>query len=129
MLNQGGIKKDVYTQPTQILADAQLFYSIPCIVKNDVTSKAVDGRKIVLAGMPLSGNLLDRKTAMGEASADGTTKAPVGVLLNDVDITNGNANGTLLVMGIVDEGKLDSTVVAKLPAEVKKALKLVEFIK
>ena len=129
MLNTGKMVKGNCKQPNLILFDTEVFTTVPCIVKNTVTSATVDGRKIVYAGMPLAGDLTNRATALEEASADGTTKPPVGLLLNDVDVTAGDANGTLLILGSVDLGKVDSTVVAKLPTEVKAALKTIVFVK
>lgn len=129
MLNTGKMVKGNCKQPNQILFDTEVFTTVPCIVKNTVASATVDGRKIVYAGMPLAGDLTNRATALEEASADGTTNPPVGLLLNDVDVTAGDANGTLLILGSVDLGKVDSTVVAKLPTEVKAALKTIVFVK
>ena len=38
------------------------------------------------------------------------------VLLHDVDVTDGNANGTALVFGFVNLNRIDATTVAKLKA-------------
>lgn len=46
----------------------------------------------------------------------------VGVLLHDVDCSDGDANGTLLIFGFVDLNKLDATTAARITAPVKKAL-------
>lgn len=46
----------------------------------------------------------------------------VGILLHDVDCTNGDTNGTLLVFGFVDLNKLDTATAARITAPVIKAL-------
>ena len=51
-----------------------------------------------------------------------TTDAPMGVTLHDVDVTAGNANGSLLIFGFVDMNKLDSAVATLITSTVKAAL-------
>jgi len=43
------------------------------------------------------------------ALTDGSTYAPEGVLLNDVDVTYGSASGSMVIHGFVDLGKLPET--------------------
>ncbi len=52
----------------------------------------------------------------------GTSNA-VGILLHDVDVTNGDANGSLLIWGFVDLNKVDETTVVSISEAVKDALK------
>ena len=60
-----------------------------------------DGKKVVKAGA-----ILDKT---GKIVNDGTA---VGVLLHDVDVTYGNANGTLVIHGNIDGTKLPNKNVA-----------------
>lgn len=58
------------------------------------------------------------------------TDNSVGVLLHDVDVTSGNANGTLLIFGFVDLNKFDAETASLITSEVEDALKgKVTFIK
>lgn len=109
MLNQTGVKKTTYGTPTQILFNVQNQMSVG--VRVDKTySVTRDGRKIVPAGTPLSGDLTARNTAF--VKAVDTTNPATGVLLHDVDVTDGDANGTLLIWGFVDLTKVDTTTAA-----------------
>lgn len=119
MLNQTGIKKTTYGGPVQILFNVQNQVSVGIRV-DDAYSVTRDGRKIVPAGTPLSGDLTARNTAFVQAkdatSAGNDGKTATGVLLHDVDVTDGDANGTLLIWGFVDLTKVDSTTAALITA-------------
>lgn len=110
MFNRPGIKKETLAAPQQILFNVQNQMSVPILVDKTMASVTVDGRKVVKAGTPLSGDLTARGTAF-KAAADATAPA-VGVLLHDVDITDNNANGTLLIWGFVNLDRLDSATAA-----------------
>lgn len=110
MFNRPGIKKETLAAPQQILFNVQNQMSVSVLVDSTMASVTVDGRKVVKAGTPLNGDLATRGTAFN-AAVD--TSAPaVGVLLHDVDITDGNANGTLLIWGFVNLDRLDSATAA-----------------
>ncbi len=119
MLNQTGIKKTTYGEPVQILFNVQNQVSVGIRV-DDAYSVTRDGRKIIPAGTPLSGDLTARNTAFVQAkdatSAGNDGKVATGVLLHDVDVTDGDANGTLLIWGFVDLTKVDSTTAALITA-------------
>ena len=119
MLNQSGIKKTTYGGPVQILFNVQNQMSVGIRV-DDAYSVTRDGRKIVPAGTPLSGDLTARTTAFVKA-VDNTNPA-AGVLLHDVDDTEGDANGTLLIWGSVDLNKVDSATAALITATRKTEL-------
>lgn len=119
MLNKSGIKKTTYGGPVQILFNVQNQMSVGIRV-DDAYSVTRDGRKIVPAGTPLSGDLTARTTAFVKA-VDNTAPA-TGVLLHDVDVTEGDANGTLLIWGFVDLNKVDSTTAALITATRKTEL-------
>lgn len=120
MLNRPGIKKETLAAPQQILFNVQNQMSVSILVDKSMASVTVDGRKVVKAGTPLSGDLTARGTAF-KAAVD--TSAPaVGVLLHDVDITDNNANGTLLIWGFVNLDRLDSATAALITATRKTEL-------
>ena len=66
MLNKSGIKKTTYGGPVQILFNVQNQMSVGIRV-DDAYSVTRDGRKIVPAGTPLSGDLTARTTAFVKA--------------------------------------------------------------
>lgn len=120
MLNRPGIKKETLAAPQQILFNVQNQMSVPILVDKTMASVTVDGRKVVKAGTPLNGDLTARGTAF-KAAAD-TTAPAVGVLLHDVDITDNNANGTLLIWGFVNLDRLDSATAGLITATRKTEL-------
>lgn len=120
MFNRSGIKKETLAAPQQILFNVQNQMSVPILVDKTMASVTVDGRKVVKAGTPLSGDLTARGTAF-KAAADSTAPA-VGVLLHDVDITDNNASGTLLIWGFVNLDRLDSATASKITATRKTEL-------
>lgn len=126
MLGKSGIKKVSGVSTKQILGNVELQYAVGVVVNQSVGVQE-GTRKIAKAGMPLTGDLNTRTTAFTEANADGSDV--VGVLLHDVDVTDGNANATLLLFGFVDLNKIDSTTQGKLVAAVTKALPMIKFIK
>lgn len=107
MLSRSDIIKETAVAPSQILFNVQNQMSIGVIVDKNVGTAGKDGRKIVKAGTPLNGNLTARDTAF--VAAKDASNPAVGVLLHDVDVTNGNANGTLLIWGFVNLDRMDST--------------------
>lgn len=118
MLNRTGIKKETAGAPVQILFNVQNQMSVSVQVAK-AAGVAVDGKTIVKAGTPLTGDLTARGTAFTAAGTDNA----VGVLLHDVDVTNGAANGTLLIWGFVNLDRIDSTTQGKITSGVKTALK------
>lgn len=121
MLNQSGIKKTTGAAPVQILFNVQNQMSVGIkLAKNFSGAVTENGRKIVKAGTPLSGDLTARGTAF-VAAAD--TSAPaVGILLHDVDVTDADANATLLIWGFVNLSRVDSTTASKITANRKTEL-------
>lgn len=133
MLNRSGIKSTTGAAPTQILADVDNQFSVGCIVPSTMQATANDGtRKIVKAGTPLKIDLSNLQTPAAApttdpATASGETASDMNaVLLHDVDVTDGNANGIALVFGFVNLNRVDTTTVAKLKAG---TFGLVTFIK
>lgn len=134
MFNKTGIKKTTGAASVQILFDVQNQVSVSIVV-DDGYSVTRDGRKIVPAGTPLSGNLTARNTAFVKAvdntaeSGASNGKPATGVLLHDVDVTDGDTNGTLLIWGFVDLNKIDATTAALLTATRQGEMPSIKFLK
>lgn len=121
MLNQSGIKKTTGAAPVQILFNVQNQMSVGIkLAKNFTGAVTENGRKIVKAGTPLSGDLTNRGTAF--VAAVDTTAPAVGILLHDVDVTDADANATLLIWGFVNLSRVDSTTASKITANRKTEL-------
>lgn len=94
-------------------------------VQVDDTNVAVnaDGKKILPAGTPVGGvggKVLEDESLLVEKKNDdtvaaGETGAAVdaeGILLEDVDCTHGEGQGTMLIHGFIDISKLPEEIVA-----------------
>ena len=112
MLNRSGITKTTLTATRQILANVELQSSVGCVVPQTL-GVAVGTNKIVKAGTPIKIDLMNIKNPV--AKADGTT-AMNAVLLHDVDVTSGAANGTALIFGFVNVNRVDSDVATAITA-------------
>lgn len=123
MLNRSGIAKTTYASTKQILANVEFQVSVGCIVPQAL-GVAVGTRKIAKAGTPIVINLMNTNTAVTAAGATDVN----AVLLHDVDVTTGNANGTALIFGFVNVNRVDSDVAAKITALTTNSSK-VTFVK
>lgn len=116
MLNKSGVTKTSYAGPRQILANVEMQASVGCVVPQAL-GVAVGSKKIAKAGTPINVDLTNRtadvKTPVGTTGAIITMNA---VLLHDVDVTAGKANGTALIFGFVDLTKVENDVVTKITA-------------
>ena len=119
-MNNSGITATAATAPVQILLSIANQFSLGIVVSN-ATYVTEGGKKLVKAGTPLVGNL-DARTTAFTVGAIGTAASVKGVLLHDVEVTNGNANGTLLIQGFVNTNRIDTATKALLIAEIKTAL-------
>lgn len=108
-----------------LIANDSYLVSLPVVVGNATVSADSNGRKILKAGTPLDGDITKRDTAFTKTAG---TK-PVGVLLHDVDVTDGNANGTLVIAGCVDLLKMDSDVSALYTATITAAMPRIIAVK
>lgn len=99
MLNKSGITKTDYATPKQILADPSLQFSVGCLVPVNIGNTK--------AGTPIHVDLSDINVACKEV--DNTSTFANAVLLHDVDVSNGQTNGTALIFGFVDLNKVDTT--------------------
>ena len=129
MLNQTGVRKETYGNTNQILFAVEHQVSMGVVV-SEALGVAEGTKKVVKAGTPLTGNLNARTTAFTAATAGSPTEASnaVGVLLHDVDVTTGDANGTLLLFGFVNTNRIDATIKAKLTDTVKAAMPMIKFV-
>ena len=123
---RSGVRKETAVNVTQILANTELFHAVGIVVNKNV-GVAEGDKKIAKAGTPLTGNLDARATPFTAANVDGSDVK--GILLHDVDVTDNNANATLLVFGFVNLNRIDSTTQGKLVAAVKEALPMISFMK
>lgn len=124
MLNRSGITKTSYGNLNQILANVELQASVGCLVPQSM-GVDVDGKKIVKAGTPLNIDLTNTSVAVKAPAAaqvdiEGSEIVPMNaVLLHDVDVTNGGANGTALYFGIVNLNRLEADVQTSITAAAK----------
>lgn len=115
MLNRTGITKVTGAAPTQILFNVDNQMSVSIKVSKNVTGTVTEnGRKILKAGTPLNGDLTARGTAFVNAADN--SKPAVGVLLHDVDVTDADANGSLLIWGFVNLSRLSTGATTLLTA-------------
>lgn len=120
------IKQTNYGVAKDILIAPELMFSIPVQVTNTGVSANDNGRKIIKAGTPVGGDtnvLLNRNTVL--AVANGATAQ--GIVLHDVDVTEGQENATMLVAGYVDINKIDTD--ARPSADAQTALTKITFMK
>lgn len=124
MFNRSGITKTTAVTPNQIDAFPRFTVAVGAVI-DDAYYVTRDGKKIVPAGTPLYGDLTARTTAFVKetTSAETSTSNANGILLHDVDVTAGDANGTVMIGGYVNLERLDSTTAALITAAVKTALK------
>lgn len=121
MLNRDKVTKTTYGAARQILANVELQASVGCIVAQAVGVN-VGNKKIAKAGTPIVvnfGNLQTPAVAPTEASGSDPAVPATAVLLHDVDVTSGNANGTALIFGFVNVNRLESDVQSKVTAGTK----------
>lgn len=133
MLNRSDVTKTTMTAPTQILANVGLQSSVGCIV-NRALGVSVGSRKIVKAGTPINIDMmhLQLKCKKVAAAESGGSAVPMNaVLLHDVDVTAGDANGTALVFGFVNVNRVESDVATAIAAAqaIAGASTLITFMK
>lgn len=126
MFNNTGIMKETYGNKKQILFAVEHQVSMGIVV-DTTCGVAENGRKIAKAGTPVTGNLDERTTAFTPAVTSEASNA-VGILLHDVDVTDDDNNGTVLLFGFVNTNRIDETTKAKITAEVKAALPMIKFV-
>ena len=98
------------TMPIEILYNDH-YVGMPIMVASAGVTANSEGKKIVKAGKIYPAN-------------DDTA---TGVLLHDTDVTNGDAPGTIIIHGFIDNAKLIKNGIT-VSSDAVEALKLVEFI-
>lgn len=126
MFNNTGIMKETYGNKNQILFAVEHQVSMGIVV-DTTCGVAENGRKIAKAGTPVTGNLDERTTAFTPAVTTAGASNAVGILLHDVDVTDDDNNGTVLLFGFVNTNRIDETTKAKITTEVKAALPMIKF--
>lgn len=106
MLNQTGIHKVTGAAPVQILFNVQNQMAVSVKVDDAVTYQTIDGRKIVKAGTPLTGDLANRASAFTLGVSAGTK----GVFT--LQITTAFANDEVLTIAGVNYTKKATESVA-----------------
>lgn len=103
-----------YGAPKDILYILDDYTAITVNVSATGVSAGSDGRKIVPAGTVIGGVLADpTKAAVAAAGGSGEgTVAAEGVLMHDVDVTAGDALGTMIIRGVLDGTKLPANITA-----------------
>lgn len=107
------MKQTTYGTDKNILIAPELAHTIGCIVGNSGVSANEEGKKIIKAGTPVGATanvLQERQTVLTVANSAENGANAQGVILHDVDVTEGNANATLVVAGVVDSKKLEITI-------------------
>lgn len=90
------------------------YTAIAVNVSDEGVTAGTDGRKIVPAGTVIGGVLEDPTQAAVAAeggSGEGAVAAE-GVLMHDVDVTDGDALGTMIIRGVLDGTKLPADITA-----------------
>ena len=109
-----------------VLLNQDNAFEIGVQVSNTGVSADANGRKIIKAGTPVGGTvsvLKTRNTVLSVTNTSSNGANAQGVLRHDVDVTNGNANATLIVRGEVDSSKCPT-----IATEAETALKHIIFV-
>ena len=117
-----GIRKDI------VIGVESYYIALPAQVTNTGISADSDGKKILRAGTPISGDITKRDTAFVKASTSNGTSNATAIVLHDVDVTDGANNATIVLAGCIDTLKLDTATKALVTAEVKTALPRIIFV-
>ena len=90
----------------QILIADRNAITLSAIIKDTGITADENGKKIIKAGTPLTGDLLKRQEGFSKGTADTAT----AVLLHNYDVTEGPTNGAIIAQGFVDLDKLDKDI-------------------
>ncbi len=120
------VSKETYNVSKDILLAPHLAFTISAIVGSTGVSNNAEGRKIIPAGTPVGGTtsvLVTRSTVLQVTNTNSNGANAQGVLLHDVDVTNGNTNAQVVIRGVVDSSKCPT-----IDATAKTALTLITFV-
>lgn len=111
-----------------LIANNSYLVTLPARVTNTGITADSEGKKILKAGTPVSGDITKRGTAFVKATtAEGSSNA-TAIVLHDVDVTAGAENATIVLAGCIDTLKLDAATKALITTEVKTALPRLIFV-
>lgn len=111
-----------------LIANNSYLVTLPARVTNTGITADSEGKKILKAGTPVSGDITKRDTAFVKATtAEGSSNA-TAIVLHDVDVTAGAENATIVLAGCIDTLKLDAATKALITTEVKTALPRLIFV-
>lgn len=101
------MKKEAFGTPVQVLGTVANKVAIGAVISADGVTANANGQKIVPAGTPVGGDTsaLTDEQAVLKVSDDAKAQ---GILEHDVDVTAGNADGTLIINGYINENRLPS---------------------
>lgn len=117
------VKKEEYGTDKHILiANNSYMVTLPAVILQQGSIEDIYGKRIIKAGTPLSGNIKKRQLGFKEL---GLEETPSCILLHDVDVTDGDSNGTIVIAGVVDLLKLDEGVVSKIQANETKLPRII----
>lgn len=127
MLNKSGFEVTRYGAVREIIAFGEPV-GYGCVVSSNLGQDEKDGRKIAMAGTPL---YIDFNDFSKPAVKPESGKAMNAVLLHDVDVTKGNANGTAVLFGFINLNRLDDRAVSLVQAAKtdENATPLITFLK
>ena len=117
-------KTDLKSKKNVLLAP-HLAFEIGVQVSNTGVS-TTNGKKIIPAGTPIGGTtsaLTTRNAVLQVTNGSSNGANAQGVLRYDVDVTDGNANATMIVFGFIDESKCPT-----IDSAVKTALTKITFV-
>ena len=120
------VSKETYNVSKDILLAPHLAFTISAIVGSTGVTNNAEGRKVIPAGTPVGGAtsvLATRSTVLQVTNTSQNGANAQGVLLHDVDVTNGNANAQVVIRGVVDSSKCPT-----IDATAKTALTLITFV-
>ena len=120
------VSKETYNVSKDILLDPHLAFTISAIVGSTGVTNNAEGRKVIPAGTPVGGAtsvLATRSTVLQVTNTNSNGANAQGVLLHDVDVTNGNTNAQVVIRGVVDSSKCPT-----IDATAKTALTLITFV-
>ena len=122
------IIKETFNAPEKhiLIANDSYMVTLPGIIKATGVTAGTDGKKIVKAGTPVYGDIEKRDTGFTISGSQGAN--PVAVVMHDVDVTAGDENGTIVLAGVVDLLKLETSVQTALTSSIKAALPRIIFV-
>lgn len=111
------VSKTSYEPEKNILINPNVAFTWDVEVSNEGVEAGKDGRKVIKAGTPIGGDQDALKVKNAVLKSTNTAELgenAQGILLHDIDVTDGNVNTVMVVAGVVDSSKcptIDSTVV------------------